>query len=597
MEEDNADFSSRIGQRVESNDGARGWVRYFGPVEGTTGNWLGVEWDKADRGKHDGTHRGRQYFEPQTSASEDTACSFLRAQKIKVSLTFMSGLIEKYVNMNADVSMVMNNFIYSTDFNKVDIELIGQNKTALKLSAIDALVEISLRDMQITTIDSTEQITNICLSLKEVDIADNLISDWAEVSRLTQALPNLRLLDVSGNMFLPSTLQAQPLGHNLRVMILNRITVKYGKVMELLSTATGLEELHMACNHITDSDLLLGPSAQELQSMVGKLKLLNLTENSVHSWGSLSQTFGQLPVLESLLVPQNPLESVEAPKEGEQTPFPALKFLSLAYTHLTDMSSVDNLQLLPSLRELRIRRCPVTDIMTPEKNRQELILRVQQLTSINGSAVNNDERRDVEVYWRNRLAQDYHEANKDEDKTKIALFNAVHPFYQRLILKYGVVESSKRKTLGRYGAGTVGSDLVAVKLKLCDDLPGDKPNQEMSLQTRKSGIHKEVELLPSMTVANVELLCKYSFNRGHEQAPFRSRLHLSSSAAAESEGETVVIHLDDPTKPLSYYSIMNNDVVMIFPQDGAPDDVRIRGRYDVRDSDEVTPELRALTGA
>lgn len=40
-----------------------GTVRYAGPVEGTSGEWLGVEWDDSSaRGKHDGQKDGRRYF-------------------------------------------------------------------------------------------------------------------------------------------------------------------------------------------------------------------------------------------------------------------------------------------------------------------------------------------------------------------------------------------------------------------------------------------------------------------------------------------------------------------------------------------------------
>lgn len=53
--------SHRIGQRV-SYDGALCTVRFVGEVAGTAGTWLGVEWDDATRGKHDGCHKGVRYF-------------------------------------------------------------------------------------------------------------------------------------------------------------------------------------------------------------------------------------------------------------------------------------------------------------------------------------------------------------------------------------------------------------------------------------------------------------------------------------------------------------------------------------------------------
>jgi len=37
-------------------------VRYIGTVKGTTGSWLGVEWDDPTRGKHSGGINGEEYF-------------------------------------------------------------------------------------------------------------------------------------------------------------------------------------------------------------------------------------------------------------------------------------------------------------------------------------------------------------------------------------------------------------------------------------------------------------------------------------------------------------------------------------------------------
>lgn len=50
-----------VGQR-RSYAGDLCTVRYVGTVEGTSGEWLGVEWDDPTRGKHSGEHRGVRYF-------------------------------------------------------------------------------------------------------------------------------------------------------------------------------------------------------------------------------------------------------------------------------------------------------------------------------------------------------------------------------------------------------------------------------------------------------------------------------------------------------------------------------------------------------
>lgn len=39
-----------------------GTVKFIGSVEGTSGTWLGIEWDDPTRGKHDGSKDGKRYF-------------------------------------------------------------------------------------------------------------------------------------------------------------------------------------------------------------------------------------------------------------------------------------------------------------------------------------------------------------------------------------------------------------------------------------------------------------------------------------------------------------------------------------------------------
>lgn len=50
-----------VGSR-RSYNGQRCTIRFVGPLEGTTGEWLGIEWDDPTRGKHSGEHKGAQYF-------------------------------------------------------------------------------------------------------------------------------------------------------------------------------------------------------------------------------------------------------------------------------------------------------------------------------------------------------------------------------------------------------------------------------------------------------------------------------------------------------------------------------------------------------
>ena len=50
-----------VGARINLNNYI-GTIKYVGPVNNTTGIWLGVDWDDPERGKHDGSKDGKQYF-------------------------------------------------------------------------------------------------------------------------------------------------------------------------------------------------------------------------------------------------------------------------------------------------------------------------------------------------------------------------------------------------------------------------------------------------------------------------------------------------------------------------------------------------------
>jgi dynactin complex subunit len=72
-----------LGKRL-STKGQRCTVRYIGPVAGKQGQWLGVEWDDATRGKHSGTHQGVEYFK----------CKVMIVLLLSTCIVFFVGLRE-----------------------------------------------------------------------------------------------------------------------------------------------------------------------------------------------------------------------------------------------------------------------------------------------------------------------------------------------------------------------------------------------------------------------------------------------------------------------------------------------------------------------
>ena len=85
-----------IGSRVlvaPENDVAT--VRYVGAVAGTDGEWVGVEFDTAGRGKHDGMHQGTRYFTCSAAAGAQAA-AFVRPHKLRRGVMLLEALVTKY---------------------------------------------------------------------------------------------------------------------------------------------------------------------------------------------------------------------------------------------------------------------------------------------------------------------------------------------------------------------------------------------------------------------------------------------------------------------------------------------------------------------
>ncbi|KAF7637734.1 CAP-Gly domain-containing protein [Meloidogyne graminicola] len=72
-----------LNQRILLND-SKGVVKYYGELEVTNGFWVGVDWDDKNRGKHDGSYKGKKYFK----AFSNTSGSFLRENDLDFEAYF-----------------------------------------------------------------------------------------------------------------------------------------------------------------------------------------------------------------------------------------------------------------------------------------------------------------------------------------------------------------------------------------------------------------------------------------------------------------------------------------------------------------------------
>jgi tubulin-specific chaperone E len=145
----------RLGQRVADKDGARGTVRYIGPVITSktadavyAGTWTcvlpalrfsrcrlpgpvpavdlattGIEWDDPSRGKHDGSVVAPDGSHVRYFTCGPTSGSFLKVNLLDVGVPFLAALVAKYEDTTAAGGTVT-----TEGGQALEIELVGDEK-------------------------------------------------------------------------------------------------------------------------------------------------------------------------------------------------------------------------------------------------------------------------------------------------------------------------------------------------------------------------------------------------------------------------------------------------------------------------------------
>lgn len=505
-----------LGQRIiDFAENARGTVKYIGAVDGTKGQWIGIDWDDPKRGKHDGSHAGKNYF----TSSSPTSGSFVREAKISVGVTFEAALEDRYGgSADADPEVIEN---IRRDINAPFLQLVGFEKVNQAQSNFCQLKTISVRDKGVYAA-GTELET---YAVNVLDIAENLFDSWEKVAQMCQQLQKLRNLNVSDNfMKLPSDDNADMTKafNELQTLFMGRMGYDWSDCQAVLNFMPKLQVLHVYENKITEIKGI---------GQVTNLTEINLTGNPLNTWENILP-LSTLPKLQKMALNRCSIEKIDLNKEG--IGFPALNCLQISENKLTQWQSIFCLNFLPMLKELKYKDNPIVDSETATTSRQIVIASIANLKIANGTEIEKVERFGAEVDFLKKYGLEYLEAVKEAEKLE-AFFKKC-PRYQELVKKFGAPEESELRVKDT----SLKANLLKVNF-VCPD-------------------HKDVaplskSLPPAMVISKLQGLLTRLIK------PARGKtVQLSYTSSKKPDFE---VPLDNDMRDLFFYNVESGDTIYV----------------------------------
>ncbi|XP_060531301.1 tubulin-specific chaperone cofactor E-like protein [Cylas formicarius] len=298
-----------------------------------------------------------------------------------------------------------------------------------------------LNDCDIATAGEKEALVAKCSNVEELDLAKNKLNHWDEVFGILQQMPRLKFVNLSFNVLskpLEVNLDKSTKWKELKSLVLNSTFVNWDSVQEILDHLPCLEELHLSLNDYNNVDLHKPKDCEcsqndnqncdcqnyKVKHKHSVLRILHFTGNPVDDWKEISKLGYAFPKLESLVLAECPIKSIEVAETQEENSggnknydtkgsgsgkwddieaphdaFKTLKVLNLNSTMLSSWDDIGKLSKFPNLHCVRIQGCPLweSNEYTEHERRQLLIARLPNVKTLNGGgAISADEREDAE---------------------------------------------------------------------------------------------------------------------------------------------------------------------------------------------------------
>jgi hypothetical protein len=481
---------SYVGQR-RSYSGALCTIRYRGPLSGTKGDWLGVEWDDPSRGKHDGKHDGQQIF--QCLSSSPTAASFVRpSRKPDLERTLLEAIRFKYGRAKKESQgasgdgetssiAISGKIVEEVGFEKIQKQL--SVLADLRIVLVDelALFAVARRDATTQEIeDAQQELSKTCPSIAELDIGWNVIETWQDVADMCRPFKKLKILKASGlrlhDYQRERFAKKEQSFQHVEELHLSECLLKPEHVLQILSPAgsiafPALKTLRLSNNEFDSFILVARVNYPSITTIV-------FDNNKFTSLSCLPVIFSLFPNTTTLSFQGNSISHIGVKPAAARLPvFEKLETLNLTGNHIPDYTFVNSLPtIFPNLTSLRISRNPLYETPAQQESHDQhsdaskqpqrgpqsagaqsdsisyylTLARIPKLESLNHTTITSREREEGEIYYLSvvekeiKLVLENVERDRGSDLSNVAStleshvdsIRNKHPLYTSLCAKY-----------------------------------------------------------------------------------------------------------------------------------------------------------------
>ncbi|KAF9695870.1 hypothetical protein EKO04_006086 [Ascochyta lentis] len=485
-----------IGKRL-SFDGQLCTVRFRGAVEGTKGEWLGVEWDDPTRGKHSGEHQGHKYFD--CLSKHAPAGSFIRpTRKPDPPRSFVEALKAKYADDDFEDPSVQVVFVMKEGdnmktrkdpaarsnqpirFNGKVAEEVGFDKIRKQLAQLEELKFVILDGLRMWRPEVRQcarakeesewpqgatDIKDACPKTYELDLSRNLFEEWREIAAICEQLDRLRSLRVDGTRFRNTSLTKAELDRCLRIFA-NITTLKLEEDLLPWDELVNITHQFQALTTFSASSNFYSALTPHLLNPT--ITDLTLEENLFPSLAVL-EPLTKMPNLRRLVLKSNKITTIGTPPPI----FPSsLKEVDLSFNEITTWSFVEQLeQTFPGLTSLRVSHNPLYEALqapdgrhlTADDGYMLTVARLGSLKTLNHSPISDKERLNAESYYLSLIVKEVQFA---PEKLREEILSS-HPRYKWLCEEYG--EPDIKRSKNAVNPNSLAARLLRINFYLAND--------------------------------------------------------------------------------------------------------------------------------